>query len=57
MKGLKALTKFYGVESLISGYIASRTAHPYPLSENVLVVPGSEIDRYLTQGEEYNSES
>jgi uncharacterized protein len=47
LKGMKALRRFYGDQSLISGYIASRTRHAYPLSDTVEVVPGSEIDQYL----------
>jgi hypothetical protein len=41
------LQRFYGEKSLISGYIASRTFHEYPLSEKVSAVPGSLIDQYL----------
>jgi predicted AAA+ superfamily ATPase len=47
LKGIEALQRFYGDQSLISGYIASRTPHPYPLSEKVKAVPGNLIDQYL----------
>ena len=50
LKGLKALTKAYGRESMIAGYVASRTHRPYPLSDQVTAVPGSFIDTYLPQG-------
>ncbi|MDD1777897.1 MAG: ATP-binding protein, partial [Candidatus Helarchaeota archaeon] len=36
-KGLKALVKAHGRESLIAGYIASRTSRPYPLPDHVSV--------------------
>jgi predicted AAA+ superfamily ATPase len=47
IKGIQALKKFYGVESLISGYIASRTSRPYALSEDIHAVPGSFIDSFI----------
>jgi len=49
MKGIKALMKLYGQESLIVGYIASRTLHPYPLLDKVSAVSGSFIDQVLLQ--------
>lgn len=47
LKGIYALENFYGEGSLISAYIASKTANPYPLSDKVLAVPGSNIGKYL----------
>lgn len=47
LKGIEALRRFYGDQALISAYIASRTPHPYPLSNKVKVVPGSLIDQYI----------
>jgi predicted AAA+ superfamily ATPase len=47
LKGINALTKFYGKKSLTRGYIASRTGNSYPLSENVHAVPGSLIDEFV----------
>ncbi|HDZ23087.1 MAG TPA: ATP-binding protein [Desulfobacteraceae bacterium] len=47
LKGIQALQRFYGNQSLISGYIASRTLHAYPLSDTVKAVPGSLIDQYI----------
>ena len=47
LKGIQALKKFYGDQSLISGYIASRTDHAYPISDQVKAVPGSLIDQYI----------
>jgi predicted AAA+ superfamily ATPase len=47
LKGIQALQGFYGDQSLISGYIASRTPHPYPISNKVTAVPGSLIDQYI----------
>ncbi len=47
LKGIQALKKFYGDQSLISGYIASRTAHAYPISDQVKAVPGSLIDQFI----------
>ena len=46
-KGMNSLRAFYGEESLIAGFIASRTPNTYPLGEKVLAVPGSDIDQYL----------
>jgi len=47
LKGIKALMKLHGRDSLIAGYVASRTLHPYPLVDNVSVVSGSFIDQQL----------
>jgi predicted AAA+ superfamily ATPase len=47
LKGIKSLVRSYGEESLIGAYIATRTAHPYPLAANVQAVPGSRIDQVL----------
>jgi predicted AAA+ superfamily ATPase len=47
LKGIHELQKFYGEQSLISGYIASRTPKAYPISDNINAVPGSLIDQYL----------
>ena len=47
LKGINALEKVYGRTSLISGYVASRTARSYPLSDTVQAVNGSDIDRYI----------
>jgi uncharacterized protein len=49
LKGMRALVKAYGRESLIAGYIASRTVRAYPLSDGVSVVPGSFVGGYLSQ--------
>ena len=53
LKGINALVKMYGEKCLITGFVASRTKHVYPLSELVNVVPGSDIDLYLSH--EYQS--
>ena len=47
LKGIQALQKFYGHQSLISGYVASRTPYAYPISGTVKAVPGSLIDQYI----------
>jgi predicted AAA+ superfamily ATPase len=47
LKGMNALKKFYGEDSLIAGFIASRTENSYPLSEKVHAIPGSDIDQCL----------
>jgi len=47
LKGINALKKLYGDENLISGYIASRTAHPYTISSNIQAVPAATIDQYI----------
>jgi predicted AAA+ superfamily ATPase len=47
LKGINALVDMYGKESLITGFVASRTKHAYHLSESIQVVPGSDIDLYL----------
>jgi predicted AAA+ superfamily ATPase len=46
-KGMNGLVKSYGQNSLIAGYVASRTPHLYRLTEKIAVVPGSFIDRVL----------
>ena len=48
LKGIHALRKFYGDQSLIKGYIASRTKQAYPLSDNIQAVPGSLIHDFLS---------
>ncbi len=50
LKGMEALMKSYGTGSLAAGYIASRTAHRYRLTDKIAVVPGSFIDRVLFAG-------
>ena len=47
LKGINALKKLYGDENIISGYIASRTAHPYTISGNIRAVPAAVIDQYI----------
>ncbi len=47
LKGINALKKFYGDNSILKAYIACRTRAPYPLAEDVQAVPGSQIDTYL----------
>ena len=48
LKGIEALKTFYGDDCIISAYIASRTPQPYPLAQDVKVVPGSRIDDYVS---------
>ena len=47
LKGINALKKLYGEESIISGYIASRTAHPYTISGSIQAIPAATIDQYI----------
>ena len=47
LKGIQSLQRFYGDQCLISGYIASRTSHAYPLSDSVQAVSGNLIDQYV----------
>ena len=47
-RGKNALKKLYGDENIISGYIASRTAHPYTISGNIQAVPSVTIEQYIT---------
>ncbi|MDI6755090.1 MAG: hypothetical protein QME78_11940 [Thermodesulfobacteriota bacterium] len=47
LKGINALIKSYGSESLIAGYVASKTPRRYPLTDQISSVPGSFIDRVL----------
>jgi predicted AAA+ superfamily ATPase len=47
LKGIKALEKFYGEDSVTVGFIASRTASPYPLSKKVQAISGSHIDQHI----------
>ena len=46
-KGIRSLKNFYGAQSVIKGYIASRSDRQFPLTENVFAIPGSNIDEYL----------
>jgi len=48
LKGIQALKKFYGGEFFEKGLIACRSPHPFPLSEEVSAVPGSQIDLHLS---------
>lgn len=47
LKGMNALIKYYGQNSFIAGYVASRTPRLYRLTEKIAAVPGSFIDRVL----------
>jgi hypothetical protein len=47
LKGLSALRKFYGDDSLAAAYVAARTPRSYPLSDTVQAVPGKLIDQFL----------
>lgn len=49
LKGIKSLQKFYGSESIMAGFIASRTGTPYPLDTDVSAVPGSFIDSFISR--------
>lgn len=49
LKGIKSLQKFYGSESIMAGFIASRTGTPYPLDTEVSAVPGSFIDTFISR--------
>jgi len=46
-KGVDALMKSYGSESLIAGYMAFKTSRRYPFKNKISSVPGSFIDRVL----------
>lgn len=46
-KALELLRKAHGHESLIAGYIASRTPRPYSISSGIKCVPGSFINEVL----------
>jgi len=48
LKGINALIKSYGPQSLIAGYVASKTSRRHPLSDQISSVPGSFIDRVLS---------
>ena len=48
LKGINALIKSYGSESLVAGYVASKTPRRYPLTDQISSVPGSFIDRVLS---------
>lgn len=47
LKGINALIKSYGPESLITGFVASKTPRRYPLTDQISSVPGSFIDKVL----------
>ena len=47
LKGILAVKKFYGEALFDKGLVACRTAHPYPLAEDVTAVSGSLIDQEL----------
>lgn len=49
LKGINALKKNYGDDTILNAFIACRTRTPYPISPNVKAVPGSRIDTYLQQ--------
>ena len=44
LKGINALKKNYGEDTILNAFIACRTRTPYPISPNVKAVPGSRID-------------
>jgi len=46
-RALESLKKAYGPESLIAGYIASRSSRPNPISSGMKAVPGSFISEIL----------
>jgi uncharacterized protein len=46
-KGFKALKSLYGEKSLIRGYVACRTPQPYPLTEEIHAIPGSNVAQVL----------
>ncbi len=47
LKGMNALMKSLGPDSLIAGYVASRSSRPYPLADRISAIPGSFIDQAL----------
>jgi predicted AAA+ superfamily ATPase len=47
LRGFDALKKFYNDQSLMYGYIASRTRSAYNLTDSIKVIPGSFIEKYL----------
>lgn len=47
-RGILALKKFYGKDFFERGLLACRTPNPFPLSEEVSAVPGSQIDLHLS---------
>ncbi|MBN1103061.1 MAG: ATP-binding protein [Deltaproteobacteria bacterium] len=47
LKGITALKRFYGDDLFDAGFVACRTPHPFPLTEDVTAIPGSLIDQYL----------
>lgn len=47
LKGIQALKKMYGDDSLTSAYVACRTIESYPLGDLASTIPGSRVDSYL----------
>ncbi len=43
LKGFSALTRMYGEQALIRGYVVCRTPHAYPLTPKIDAIPGEEI--------------
>ncbi len=48
LKGLAALTRMYGEDALIKGYVVCRTPESYPLTPRIDAIPGEEIGGLFT---------
>ncbi len=49
LKGIQALQKNYGEDSLIAGLIACRVNRHFKLEDNINAVPGSQIDCFISR--------
>ena len=47
LKGIAALERFYGPDSLVEGIVACRTARVYQMSARICAVPAKKIAKYL----------
>jgi predicted AAA+ superfamily ATPase len=47
LKGFQALEGFYGEKSMISGWLACRTAQPYPMASRITAIPAARIAGFI----------
>jgi len=47
LKGFTGLTRMYGDDALLKGYVACRTPTPYPLADRIDAIPGESIAEWL----------
>jgi hypothetical protein len=47
LKGFQALEDFYGKDSLISGWLACRTPHDYPMTSGITAIPAARLAYFI----------